>query len=107
MKTIPFVLRCLVLSAIVSPPAFAVYPPSTSLNEEQTRPLPTAGLDPAEVRRFSTVTDKLEDKERALNNVVQQLKKDEQDFKQSVQSLKTPPAAAPRADKSRAQPRSK
>ena len=88
MKTITIFRSSFLMSALLIPPAFAVYPPSTTLANEDVVPIPSHhDRSLAEIDRFSSATDRLEEKERILSGVLRNLQEDEHQLKRSLQSL--------------------
>jgi hypothetical protein len=82
--------------------ALAVYPPSTSMEEPASQPLAVRPTE--EIQRFSAVTDRLEEKERVLDGIIQNLQKDEKNLNQKVASppaKSNPPAEVRSADHAR------
>ena len=81
-KIILMVTRCLVLGAVLSPPAFSVVPYPLSM-EEGSAPGQESVAKSTSSKSVSQVADKLAEDERRLESVLQDLKEDRKALKQA------------------------
>jgi hypothetical protein len=80
------VAECLALISSLGVQAFAVWPPSTMLQEEASKPASTDVQEPV-IPRPRGLVDRLEDDEKRLDHVLRDLQKDTKDMKQEAVHL--------------------